>query len=470
MKTYLTFIFILFSSLFGFCQTKEWQTNEKVELSNLLPIKTTNGKAIDKSYFDKKINILVFADLKNVEGLLLIDDIINLQKENPKIQFTLFDEGVSVKNNAYYIKNFNQLYNPNFPVISDDSLVFKALNIEQSPSVFVFKPDYKFIGKMQIEELNSMLKPFLQDFKDSTKSELISDDLFKPKNKFKSNKPFFQKISSGSDSNLIISNWSDTSIFMVNYLSGKKYEIEIPEEVSKPFASYYYQNQIWFSDLATHNIYMSTGTKTSKILGNGERETFRMQGKDPRAPLNFPMDLLIENNVLYTTLAGSHQIWEYYLNTENKGYYFAGDANYASFFVDGYRYEASLRYPLDIEKVGNAFFFIDAGLNLIRQVEGGYLSTPSFNVDLPIENPVAITASDLFLFVLDGASKKLYMVDLYHKKVELFMDFELQKGVKNYQFPKDIAIKKNSLFILFDRKNELGKIDLTTGDFSWIKY
>lgn len=470
MKTIFLLLFSLIIGKISIAQNQDWQKGDKVDLSEILPLRPTNGKTLNQSFFEQKVNILVFADLKNVEGLLLIDDLILLQKNYPKIQFSLFDEGPINSNNKFWVKNFNQLFQPNFPVISDDSLVFKKLKVEQTPSVFVFKPNQSFIGKMQIEELPNMLEPFFAEFEDSTKTEVSLKPIFSSKNNFKTQYPFNQKLGCVSDSELVFSNWSDTSINQINIELGKILNLNIPEKVNRPFALYYADKELWFSDIGNHNIYKYSKNKTEKIFGNGKRETFRMQGKDPRAPLNFPMDLLIENNVLYTPLAGAHQIWEYYLNTENKGYYFAGDANYAAYFKDGFRYEASLRYPIDVEKIGNAYFFIDAGLNYIRQVETGYLSTPSFNVDLPIENPVAIAASDLYLFVLDGLSKKLYLVDLYTKKVELYLDFNDKKYLKKFQFPKDIVIKQNNLFVLIDRKKSIGKINLLNGNFSWIDY
>ena len=62
------------------------------------------------------------------------------------------------------------------------------------------------------------------------------------------------------------------------------------------------------------------------------------------------------------------------------------------------------------------------------------------------------------------------MVDLYTKKVELYLDFNDKKYLKKFQFPKDIVIKQNNLFVLIDRKKSIGKINLLNGNFSWIDY
>ena len=93
MKTIFLLLFSLIIGQISIAQNQDWQKGDKVDLSEILPIKPTNGKTLNQSFFEQKVNILVFADLKNVEGLLLIDDLILLQKNYPKIQFSLFDEG-----------------------------------------------------------------------------------------------------------------------------------------------------------------------------------------------------------------------------------------------------------------------------------------------------------------------------------------------------------------------------------------
>ena len=102
MKTIFLLLFSLIIGKISIAQNQDWQKGDKIDLSEILPLRPTNGKTLNQSFFEQKVNILVFADLKNVEGLLLIDDLILLQKNYPKIQFSLFDEGPINSNNKFW--------------------------------------------------------------------------------------------------------------------------------------------------------------------------------------------------------------------------------------------------------------------------------------------------------------------------------------------------------------------------------
>ena len=95
----------------------------------------------------------------------------------PKVEDLLNYEGID-----RIIKFLDVLKDGKFLPPNEISAIFKKLKIEQTPSVFVFKPNQSFIGKMQIEELPNMLEPFFAEFEDSTKTEVSLKPIFSSKN------------------------------------------------------------------------------------------------------------------------------------------------------------------------------------------------------------------------------------------------------------------------------------------------
>lgn len=451
-------------------QTAPFIKNDSV-LIELLPVnKGVNFKKVSPILFSEKLNILAFADIINVEGLIYINHLKDYQKKYPQIQFVLFHVGPNLPQTEFALKNFCNLYQPNFPVIYDsDSSYYKGLNVTGTPSIFVFEPTKKFIGQMQTDDLPNMLEPFLTQLTDSVHVENSTKEIH-IKNNFKNKKPHFSKFSAESDTIFWAVNQIEPELVKINLKQSKVTENIKLHEITQPYAIAYFNDSLLVSDTYLHNIYnISIHRNTSIKLGNSTREKYRMQQKDFQDALNFPTQILVANNSIYSTLSGAYQIWEFPLNGSRQGFAFAGDAQQTGYFKDGFRYESSLKYPVDIEKIGNTFFFIDAKFNIIRKIERGYVSTPGFNAYLDLINPTAMVHNQMQIFILDGLTKKVWQIELFSGQAKEIINLNEQKGIKDFHFPTDIYYKYNELIILFDRSNYMGIWDFSTKSFNLTK-
>lgn len=452
MKHLLIFCFA-FLSLIGFGQ---YHQGTRFSLDSLPTPTALNGKFKFKKTFKAKFNLWVLADLKSIEADIIFQDIQALQDSFPKLQVVLFDVGSPHPNQNALIKNWCNLNQPHFPVVVDeDSVLFKNLAIVNSPNLFVFNPNGLSLGTLHTEEMKTMLHPYLKQYLDTTAIKLSSKKVFKPNNKFFSNTPQYQDITVLNDTLFFVSERRNNKIHYIKPNQVNRQTVLVDFE---PYAICNSDRGLLVSSIKNHNIYQSTKGFT-KILGDNVREPFRALEKDAYAPLNFPTDVFADEKSIYISTAGAHQIWDYTANNL-LGNAYAGNAHYAPFFEDGYRYDASLRYPADMVVVGKEQYFIDGGLNLIRRISGGYLSTPAYNYDLDLKYPTAITSDGVSLFVVDKVSKTIKTVNLESKKTKELLNFNNE--VAEHEFPVSITYTNDKLYILFDRKSEILEYDLTS--------
>ncbi len=179
-------------------------------------------------------------------------------------------------------------------------------------------------------------------------------------------------------------------------------------------------------NFAIRSIDLHSGV-TRTIAGNGERARKRSTRLDaPDLPLNTPWDVLSVDRAAFVSMAGTHEIWSFDIDT-GRGHLYAGSGVEGR--SDRDRLNAHLAQPSALTSDGTWLYFADSESSSIRRLQFGSL----------LERIQTLAGDDLFDFGdVDGTGEgarlqhplglvhyqgTLYVADTYNHKIKrLFPD------------------------------------------------
>ncbi|MBI2812085.1 MAG: redoxin domain-containing protein [Candidatus Melainabacteria bacterium] len=209
-------------------------------------------------------------------------------------------------------------------------------------------------------------------------------------------------------------------------------------------------------------------------------------GDAKKARLNSPWDLVVANNKLYITMAGSHQIYVLYFNN-NHLYAFAGSGDEE--LHDGPLLTADLAQPSGIAFSANKLYFTDSESNSVRSADAdpksGKVKTivgkglDDFgDMDGPLskaflKHPLGVAVAGNTVYVADTLNHKIRAIDLTTKMVStLWGSGKAGNAVGDYpQFnePNGIALFGKDIYIADTNNHEIKVGNLATGQVTAFK-
>ncbi|MBS1952811.1 MAG: redoxin domain-containing protein [Cyanobacteria bacterium SZAS-4] len=203
-------------------------------------------------------------------------------------------------------------------------------------------------------------------------------------------------------------------------------------------------------------------------------------GDAKQARLNSPWDLIMANNKLYVTMAGSHQLYVLYFNN-NHIYAFAGSGDEG--LRDGPLLTADLAQPSGIAFSANKIYFTDSESNSVRTADvdpkSGKVQTivgkglEDFG-DMDgtltkafLKHPLGLAVAGNKIYVADTLNHKIRTIDLSTKMVStLWGSGKVGDAVGDYpQFnePNGVALFGQDMYIADTNNNEIKVGNLSTG-------
>ena len=270
---------------------------------------------------------------------------------------------------------------------------------------------------------------------------------------------------------------------------GKSDGVFSKSSFNRPQGLAYSNNFLYVADTNNHLIRELDLNKkvVSTIAGTGMQAELMGSGGDASVTaLNSPWDLIIIDDAIYITMAGSHQIWKMELST-NSIFPFAGNTHQAR--IDGPLLSSSLAQPSGITTDGTKLYIADSASSSIRSVdlnpEGGNVSS--------------LVGLDLFLFGdKDGISSEIrlqyplgvlyhngsiYITDTYNHKIKVLNLGDIscktisgtgkagkEDGIKSQFYePSGLTYMKDKLYIADTNNHVIRVANMNTGEVSTLK-
>ncbi len=389
-----------------------------------------------------------------------------------------------------------------YPVVNDsDNEIWNAYGLKAYPTIVVIDPEgglvKMMIGERSYQQLDQQVKSVIDQFK--AKGEIDEKPLVSKNEAAIKDTPlrFPEKLCVDAKRKLIFIADSGHNRIIVATLDGKLVNVigtgkEGAADGSYATAEFHHprglavdgdslyvadtQNQrLRKIDLKSHAV--------STISGDGQLTEILAPpdfGDAKKARLNSPWDLVVANNKLYITMAGSHQLYVLYFNN-NHIYACAGSGDEG--LHDGPLLTADLAQPSGIAFSANKIYFTDSESNSVRTADtdpkSGKVKTivgkgledfgdmdGSFSKAF-LKHPLGLTVSGAKIYVADTLNHKIRTIDLKTKTVStLWGSGKAGDAVGDYpQFnePNGVALVGNNLYIADTNNNEIKVGNLATG-------
>jgi hypothetical protein len=221
--------------------------------------------------------------------------------------------------------------------------------------------------------------------------------------------------------------------------------------------------------------------RVTTIAGTGEQaRQFNVAGIGTNVPLNSPWDIILHEDQLFITMAGSHQIWKMNLKTREVGPY-AGSGREAR--IDGPLREAALAQPSGITTDGEKLYFADSEVSSIRAADlnpRGRVET-IVGLDLfvfgdrdgtgpqaRLQHPIGVEHYDGILYVADTYNNKIKQVFPGSKRALTFLGTGKagfrDGGSPLFDEPAGVSVADGKLYIADTNNHAVRVADLKTKD------
>ncbi len=350
-------------------------------------------------------------------------------------------------------------YNIEHPVVNDvNHGVMSSFAVRAWPSLMFIDPEGRVIGKhegeFEFEAVDRILGQMIEEFDASgllTHGVLTFEDevasgrsgpLSFPGKVLATDDRLF--IADSNHHRVIVSSLDGSVVDVVgNGESPLAFEsFDVPEGVLNPvgfearFDAPIFDNPqgmaldgevLYVADAGAHTIVKAdlAEKRASVIAGTGEQALFRHAGGDATAlPLNSPYALAFQDDVLYISMAGAHQLWSMDLSTSEVAP-FAGTG--AENIADGPRMEALLAQPYGMSLQGNNLFFADSETSAIRVAKlgaGGRVVTltgtglfdfgdrDGIGKDAQLQHPQDVAFAPEGVYIADTYNHKIKLMEL----------------------------------------------------------
>ena len=247
---------------------------------------------------------------------------------------------------------------------------------------------------------------------------------------------------------------------------------------------------IYVADAGSHTIKQIDLVQQTvrTIAGTGEQSLIRHEGGPALdKPLNSPYDLGLRDGVLYTAMAGFHQLWAMDL-ADGTIAPFAGTG--AEAIKDGLRMESMLAQPYGLTVQGNNVFFADSETSAVRLAkigDGGRVVTlvGTGLFDFGDFDGIGKEARLQHVQGLAGANDTVFIADTYNHRIKSMSLATLKvttvagsgkKGVSDgsleeatFNEPAGLAVAGDRVWVADTNNHAIRVIDLTEGQVSTIE-
>lgn len=395
------------------------------------------------------------------------------------------------------------------PVVNDeDNSIWTAYGVKAYPTIVLIDPEgglvKMMIGERSYQQLSQQVKQLIDQFK--AKGEITEEPLVF-KNEPKPNKDtalrFPEKLCVDPKRKLLFIADSGHNRIVVSTLDGKLVNVIGTGKIGSADGSYERAefhhprglaldgNNLYVADTQNQRLRkVDLDSRTvSTISGDGELTEILAPpdfGDAKGARLNSPWDLIVANNKLYITMAGSHQLYVLYFSN-NHLYAFAGSGDEG--LKDGPLLTADLAQPSGIAFSANKIYFTDSESNSVRSADvdpktgkiqtivgkgldyfgdmDGSLAKAFFT------HPLGVAVSGNKVYVADTLNHKIRTIDTKTKMVStLWGSGKAGNAVGDYpQFnePNGIAVLGKNMYIADTNNNEIKVGNLSDGKVTAFK-
>jgi DNA-binding beta-propeller fold protein YncE len=219
------------------------------------------------------------------------------------------------------------------------------------------------------------------------------------------------------------------------------------------------------------------------LAGTGEqaRSYPPSAGTVEQVELNSPWDLLLDGDVLYVAMAGSHQIWAIQLDS---GQVLPVAGSGREGVVNGDAASAQLAQPSGLALLGDRLFFADSESSTIRYLDiggdvgllagSGYGLFDFGDVDgtgtsARLQHPLGVAVADGVLYVADTYNNKIKRIDAGSGETETYLGGEA--GWRDgsdalFYEPGGLDAADGRLYVADTNNQAVRVVDLATGDTS----
>ncbi|HEV2829277.1 MAG TPA: hypothetical protein VGW76_16895, partial [Pyrinomonadaceae bacterium] len=214
------------------------------------------------------------------------------------------------------------------------------------------------------------------------------------------------------------------------------------------------------------------------VAGTGEqaRDYFR-RGPARTIALSSPWDLQLVEQVLYITMAGTHQIWKLDLNKQEVST-FAGSGSEAR--QDGPLLEAGFAQPSGIASAGSKLYIADSESNIIRAIalDDGEVKTIAGgdlfdfgDVDgsgdrVRLQHPLGVVALDDKIYIADTYNHKIKQLDPKTRTVKSFLGTgkpgQADGGLPSFYEPGGLSVANSKLYVADTNNHAIRVVELKT--------
>ena len=219
--------------------------------------------------------------------------------------------------------------------------------------------------------------------------------------------------------------------------------------------------------------------QASVVAGTGEQALFRHSGGAPTAlPLNSPYALAFQDDALYISMAGYHQLWSMDLAAW-KLEPFAGTGG--ENIVDGPRMEALLAQPYGMSLQGNNLFFADSETSAIRVAKlgsGGRVVTltgtglfdfgdrDGIGKDAQLQHPQDVATAPEGVYIADTYNHKIKLMELNTLRVKTIAGSGMEGSQDGdaldarFNEPAGISYLDGSLYVADTNNHLIRRLDV----------
>ncbi|CAN5485628.1 thioredoxin-like domain-containing protein [soil metagenome] len=395
-----------------------------------------------------------------------------------------------------------------YPVVNDsDNEIWTAYGLKAYPTIVLIDPEgglvKMMIGERSYQQLDQQVKGVIDQFRakgeidekplvSKTKSATIDTELRFPEKLCVDPKRKLLFIADSGHNRIVVSTLDGKLVNVIG--TGKigatdgsyaNAEFDHPRGLAVDGDSLYVadtQNQM-LRKVDLKNQIVST------ISGDGHLTEILAPpdfGDAKNARLNSPWDLVVANNRLYITMAGSHQL--YVMNFNNNHLYaFAGSGDEG--LHDGPLLTADLAQPSGIAYGANKIYFTDSESNSVRSADTDQKSGKVKTIvgkglfdfgDMDgtltkafLTHPLGVAVAGNNVYVADTLNHKVRTIDLSTKMVStLWGSGKAGNAVGDYaQFnePNGIALLGQNMYIADTNNNEIKVGNLANGQVTAFK-
>ncbi len=462
------------------------------------------NKPLKLSELRGKIVLLDFWNLSCVNCLHTIPILKELQARYPKelvvigVHTPKYDNEKDTKSLQEAVERIEMEY----PVVNDsDNEIWTAYGLKGYPTIVLIDPQgglvKMMIGERSYQQLDQQVKGLIDQYKAT--GEIDENQLVSKNESVSKDTPlrFPEKLCIDPKRKLLFIADSGHNRIVVSTLDGKLVNLIGTGKIGATDGAYTSAefhhprglavegNSLYVADTQNQRL-RKVNLKTqvvSTISGDGQLTEILAPpdfGDAKQARLNSPWDVVVANDKLYITMAGSHQL--YVLNFKNNHLYaFVGSGDEG--LHDGPLLNADLAQPSGIAFGANKVYFTDSESNAVRTADidpklgrvktivgTGLYDFGDMDGSLSkafLKHPLGVAVAGDKIYVADTLNHKIRTIDLKTKMVStLWGSGKAGNAVGDYpQFnePNGIALYGNNIFIADTNNNDIKVGNLTNG-------